>query len=88
MFFDHHDGVVDHEAVPIVKAISDRLSRLKPEKYMMPKLVISDSGSATPAIQRARNGAGTAAHERDQHPLRIRVNCTSRRRPEWSRYGR
>ena len=41
--------------VPMVSAISDRLSRLKPEKYMMPKLVISDSGSATPAIKVARN---------------------------------
>ena len=31
---DHHDGVVDEKPVPMVSAISDRLSRLKPEKYM------------------------------------------------------
>jgi len=41
--------------VPMVSAISDRLSRLKPAKYMMPKLVISDSGSATPAMKVARS---------------------------------
>src|SRR6266403_2626742 len=41
--------------VPIVNAISDKLSRLKPEKYMMPNDVINDKGSATPAISVARN---------------------------------
>ncbi len=40
--------------VPMVSAISDRLSRLKPAKYITPKLVISDSGSATPAMMVAR----------------------------------
>ena len=54
--------------VPIVNAISDRLSRLKPEKYMMPKLEISDSGSATPAISVARRERRNSEHhERDQH---------------------
>ena len=65
--------------VPIVSAISDRLSRLKPEKYMMPKLVISDSGSATPAINVARsdrrNSSTTSVTSTTE---RISVNCTSR----------
>ena len=64
--------------VPMVSAISDRLSRLKPEKYMMPKLVISDSGSATPAISVARidrrNSSTTSV---TSTTLRISVNCTS-----------
>src|ERR1700731_2664374 len=64
--------------VPIVSAISDRLSRLKPEKYMMPKLVISDSGSATPAISVARserrNNSTTSV---TSTTLSISVNCTS-----------
>ena len=41
--------------VPMVSAINERLSRLKPAKYITPKLVISDSGSATPAISVARS---------------------------------
>ena len=54
--------------VPIVSAISDRLSRLKPEKYMTPKAVISDSGSATPAIRVARSERRNRQHhQRDQH---------------------
>ncbi|MGY3359019.1 hypothetical protein ACVWZK_005682 [Bradyrhizobium sp. GM0.4] len=65
--------------VPMVSAISDRLSRLKPAKYMMPKLVISDSGSATPAISVARserrNSSTTSV---TSTTLRISVNCTSR----------
>ena len=64
--------------VPIVSAISDRLSRLKPEKYMMPKEVISDSGSATPAISVARserrNSSTTSV---TSTTLRTSVNCTS-----------
>ena len=64
--------------VPIVSAISDRLSRLKPAKYMMPKLVISDSGSATPAISVARNerrnSSTTSVTSTTQS---ISVNCTS-----------
>jgi hypothetical protein len=48
--------------VPIVKAISDRLSRLNPEKYITPKLVISDSD------QRRAQGAQEQQHDqRDQH---------------------
>ena len=35
--------------VAMVSAMSERLSRLKPAKYMMPKEAISDSGSVTPA---------------------------------------
>ena len=65
--------------VPIVSAISDRLSRLKPAKYMIPKLVISDSGSATPAISVARsdrrNSSTTSVTSTTE---RISVNCTSR----------
>ncbi len=64
--------------VPIVKAISDRLSRLKPEKYMMPNEVIKDSGSATPAISVARierrNSSTTSV---TSTTLRTSVNCTS-----------
>src|SRR3954465_7567874 len=65
--------------VPIVSAINDRLSRLNPEKYMMPKLVISDSGSATPAINVApsdrRNNSTTSV---TSTTLKTSVNCTSR----------
>ena len=64
--------------VPIVSAISDRLSRLKPEKYMMPNEVISDSGSATPAISVARserrNSSTTSV---TSTTLSTSVNCTS-----------
>ena len=36
--------------VPIVSAISERLSSEKPQNHMTPKVAISDTGSATPAI--------------------------------------
>ncbi len=64
--------------VPIVSAISDRLSRLKFAKYMMPNDVISDSGSATPAISVARrerrNSSTTSV---TNTTLSTSVNCTS-----------
>jgi hypothetical protein len=64
--------------VPMVSAISDRLSRLNPAKYMMPKLVISDSGSATPAISVAlserKNSSTTSV---TSTTLRTSVNWTS-----------
>jgi hypothetical protein len=40
--------------VPIVSAISDRLSRLNPASHITPKVATSDSGSATPAMTVAR----------------------------------
>ncbi len=40
--------------VPIVSAISDRLSREKPQNHITAKVAMSDSGSATPAMIVAR----------------------------------
>ena len=40
--------------VPMVSAISDRLSSEKPQNHITPKVAISDSGSATPAMMVAR----------------------------------
>ena len=64
--------------VPMVSAISDRLSRLKPAKYITPKLVISDSGSATPAMivarSERRNRSTTSV---TSTTLSTSVNCTS-----------
>ena len=40
--------------VPMVSAISDRLSSEKPQNHITPKVAISDSGSATPAMTVAR----------------------------------
>ena len=40
--------------VQIVSAISERLSRLYPSRYMMPKVPISESGTTTPGINVAR----------------------------------
>ena len=51
--------------VPIVSAISDRLSRLKPQNHMTPKVAISDTGSATPAMMVARMVRRKKQH--DQH---------------------
>ena len=64
----------------MVSAISDRLSRLKPASYITPKVPISDSGSATPAMTVARSDA----QEQEAPPapparrLSTSVNCTSR----------
>ena len=48
--------------VPMVSAISDRLSSEKPQNHMTPKVAIRESGSATPAMMVARIGA-----QEDQH---------------------
>ena len=40
--------------VPMVSAISDRLSSEKPQKYITAKVAISDTGKATPAMMVAR----------------------------------
>ncbi len=40
--------------VPIVSAISERLSSENPQNHITPKVAISDSGSATPAMMVAR----------------------------------
>ena len=40
--------------VPMVSAISDRLSSEKPQNHITPKVAISDNGSATPAMMVAR----------------------------------
>ena len=63
--------------VPMVSAISDRLSSEKPQNHMMPKVAISDSGSATPAMMVARMvrrkisttriTSADAEHERELH---------------------
>ena len=48
--------------VAMVSAISDRLSSEKPQNHITPNVPISDSGSATPAM----NGRADGAQE-DQH---------------------
>ena len=64
--------------VPIVSAISDRLSSEKPQNHMTPKVAISDSGSATPAMMVARIVRRKTSTTRMTSPmLRISVNCTS-----------
>ena len=64
--------------VPMVSAISDRLSSEKPANHITPKVAISDSGSATPAMMVARmvrRKISTTSTTRAT--LRISVNCTS-----------
>ena len=60
----HHDGVVDHEADrDASSAISDRLSRLKPSRYITAVAPSSDSGTVT-----ARNERGPdVAQEQQDH---------------------
>ena len=65
--------------VPMVSAISERLSRLKPANHITPKLVTSDSGSATPAMIVARTERrNRSTTSTTSTTLRISVNCTSR----------
>ncbi len=65
--------------VPIVSAISDRLSSEKPANHITPKVAISDSGSATAAMMVARmvrrNSSTTST---TSTTLSTSVNCTSR----------
>ena len=64
--------------VPIVSAISDRLSRLKPQNHITPNVAISDSGSATPAIMVARTvRRNTNTTITTRKTLSSSVNCTS-----------
>src|SRR3569833_2365187 len=64
--------------VPMVSAISDRLSSEKPQNHMTPKVAISDNGSATPAMIVAlivRRKTNTTITTRAT--LSASVNCTS-----------
>ena len=64
--------------VPMVSAISDRLSSEKPQNHITPKVAISDSGSATPAMIVARivrRNSSTTSTTRTT--LSTSVNCTS-----------
>ena len=64
--------------VPMVSAISDRLSSEKPQNHITPKVAISDSGSATPAMMVARTvRRNISTTSTTSTTLRIRVNCTS-----------
>ena len=65
--------------VPMVSAISDRLSSEKPQNHMTPKVAISDSGSATPAMMVARIvRRKISTTMMTSATLSISVNCTSR----------
>ena len=64
--------------VPMVSAISDRLSRLKPRNHITAKVATRESGSVTPAMMVAR----TERRNRNttittRNTLSIKVNCTS-----------
>ena len=57
--------------VAMVSAISDRLSRLKPSRYMTPNVPISDTGTATLGISVARTLRRNSEHDQDhQHDRR------------------
>ncbi len=61
--------------VPMVNAISERLSRLKPASHITAKVAISESGSATPAMivaRTVRRKSSTTSTTRAQ--ARISVN--------------
>ena len=65
--------------VPIVSAISERLSRLKPQNHITPKVATSDSGKATPAMKVARTvRRKMSTTSTTSATARMRVNCTSR----------
>ena len=65
--------------VPMVSAISERLSSEKPANHITPKVAISDSGSATPAMMVARMVRRNSSTTRiTSATLSISVNCTSR----------
>ena len=64
--------------VPMVSAISERLSRLKPQNHITPKVAISETGSATPAMMVARpERRKISTTMTTSATLRHRVNCTS-----------
>ena len=65
--------------VPMVSAISDRLSSEKPQNHITPNVATIESGSATPAMMVARmvrRKISTTSTTRTT--ASIRVNCTSR----------
>ena len=65
--------------VPIVSAMSERLSSEKPHNHMTPNVAISEIGSATPAIMVARNERRKmSTTSTTSTTLRQSVNCTSR----------
>ena len=65
--------------VPIVSAISERLSRLKPASHMTPNVAIRETGSVTPAMMVARIVRRNSSTTSTTSPtLRTSVNCTSR----------
>ena len=65
--------------VPMVSAISDRLSSENPQNHMIPKVAISESGSATPAMMVARTvRRKMSTTVMTSATLRMSVNCTSR----------
>ncbi len=65
--------------VPMVSAISERLSSEKPQNHMIPKVATSDSGSATPAMMVARIvRRKISTTMMTSATLRISVNWTSR----------
>ena len=64
--------------VPMVSAISDRLSSEKPQNHITPKVAISDSGSATPAMMVARMvRRKISTTSTTSAMLSTSVNCTS-----------
>ena len=64
--------------VPMVSAISDRLSRLKPQNHITAKVAISETGSATPAMMVARQERRNSSTTSTTSPtLSTSVNCTS-----------
>ncbi len=64
--------------VPMVSAISDRLSSEKPHSHITPKVAISDSGSATPAMMVARMvRRKISTTSTTKAMLSVSVNCTS-----------
>ena len=64
--------------VPMVSAISDRLSSEKPQNHITPNVAISDSGSATPAMMVARMvRRKTSTTSTTSATLSTSVNCTS-----------
>ena len=65
--------------VPIVSAISERLSSEKSQNHITPKVAISDTGSATPAMTVARPlRRKMSTTSTTSATLRHSVNCTSR----------
>ena len=65
--------------VPMVSAISERLSSENPQNHMMPKVAISESGSATPAMMVARTvRRKMSTTVMTSATLKMSVNCTSR----------